>query len=138
MTYKQMLNAITSKTELAEKHVKACETEMDTNAKIQSNTELKARLSLLEQEFLMEMAKVGDFGCRKYAEEDWRDNPNVMVKARVDSLQRHVAKFSSSSFSDLDDDTNLSHLAHVAFNAMMLWWLVKHRPERDNRYKGTK
>lgn len=98
---------------------------------------LAARLSLLEQAFLMEMAKVGDFGCRKYAINDWRTNPKVTVDARIDSLLRHVGKFSSSAFDDLDDETNLSHLAHAAFNAMMLWWIVKYKPERDDRWKPS-
>jgi hypothetical protein len=126
--------------EEVEKHIRFLEVSIDMETGATKNVTdkpLTARLSLLEEEFLMEMAKVGDFGCRKYAEEDWRDNPAVMVKARVDSLRRHVAKFSSSSYSDLDDDTAISHLAHAAYNCMMLWWIAKYRPERDNRYKGA-
>lgn len=99
--------------------------------------QLKARMSLLDPDFLMEMAKVGDFGTKKYAEEDWRDNDAIMVKVRLDSLARHVAKFNSNNFSDLDHETNISHLAHAAFNCMMIWWIAKYRSERDNRYKGA-
>lgn len=99
---------------------------------------LKPRLSLLDDEFLMEMAKVGDFGTIKYAEEDWRDNAFVKVKARIDSAKRHLGKFASSAYSDLDDETNLSHMAHLAFNAMMLYWIAKHRSERDDRWKDTR
>lgn len=112
--------------------------DVDTEEKSITVAPLKARLSLLEDEFLMEMAKVGDFGCRKYAEEDWRDNDYVKVKERIDSLKRHVAKFSSSHFSDLDEETQLSHMAHAAFNCMMVYWIAKHRAERDNRYKKAK
>ena len=95
---------------------------------------LAARLSLLDQTFLMEMAKVGDFGCRKYAEEDWRDNPAVTVKKRLDSLLRHVAKFSSTDFLDTDEETQVSHLAHAAYNCMMIWWISENRRDRDNRW----
>lgn len=97
---------------------------------------LKARMSLLEQEFLMEMAKVGDFGTQKYAEEDWRNNEAVTVKKRLDSLMRHIAKFASSSEPDNDSDTNLSHLCHAAYNCMMIWWIEKNKKERDDRWKG--
>lgn len=105
---------------------------VDTQAKTKP---LTPRLSLLEQEFLFEMAKVMDFGTRKYAEEDWRDNPKVTVKGRLDSLFRHAGKFSSDLFDDLDADTSVSHLVAVAVNAMICWWIAKHRPERDDRYR---
>lgn len=96
----------------------------------------QARLELLEDEFLMEMGKVGAMGCDKYAEEDWRDNPVVLVKKRIGSAKRHIGKFASSSFSDLDEESNLHHLAHAAYNMMMCYWIAKHRPERDDRYKA--
>lgn len=104
----------------------------------QAKPELKARMSLLDADFLMEMAKVGDFGCAKYAEEDWRDNAAVTVKGRLDSMLRHAAKFQSIDHGDLDSETAISHLAHVAFNAMMIWWISENRRERDNRWNRGK
>lgn len=107
-------------------------------AQVEELPELKARLSLLDADFLMEMAKVGDFGCRKYAEEDWRDNAAVTVKGRLDSLLRHIAKFQSIDNADSDNETGISHLAHVAFNAMMIWWISENRVARDNRWNLVK
>lgn len=100
--------------------------------------QLKARMSLLDPDFLMEMARVMDFGTQKYAEEDWRDNDKVTVKKRMDSLGRHEAKFNSTTEDDVDEETGQSHLAAIAVNAMICWWIAKNRPERDDRYKGKK
>lgn len=100
--------------------------------------ELKARMSLLDPDFLVSMAKVMDFGTRKYSEEDWRDNPAVTVKKRMDSLGRHEAKINSATESDIDSDHGESHFASIAVNAMICWWICKNRPERDDRYKGPK
>jgi len=112
-------------------------TEIQVGAPV-STTELKARMSLLDPDFLQAMAKVMDFGTKKYAEEDWRDNPKVTVKGRMDSLGRHEAKINSAFESDIDSDHGESHFASIAVNAMICWWIAKNRPERDDRWKNKK
>ncbi len=105
---------------------------------IGSKKEFKARIALLEYEFIELMGKVADFGTQKYAEEDWRDNPKVKVKERIDSAYHHLGKLSSAHHEDYDEESKLHHAGHLAFNGMMIYWIAKYRSERDNRYKGPK
>jgi len=91
--------------------------------------------------FLMEpVIKVGSFAEKR------EDNPNgkyetfnflkgMHINDCLDSLKRHLMKFESPYESDNDEETQESHLAHIAWNALVALHMLKTRPELDDRYK---
>lgn len=91
--------------------------------------------------FLMEpVIRVGSHAEKRF------DNPNgkyetfnflkgMYVNDCLDSLKRHLMKFESPYESDNDEETQESHLAHIAWNALVALHMLKTRPELDDRYK---
>lgn len=63
---------------------------------------------------LMEVVKVATFGARKYEPESWKlvDNGSTRYKS---ALYRHLL-----DPQELDEESELDHLAHVAWNALAL------------------
>lgn len=53
----------------------------------------------------------------------------------LDSLKRHLMKFESPYSSDLDEESQCNHLAHIAWNALVALHMLKTRPDLDDRYK---
>lgn len=53
----------------------------------------------------------------------------------LDSLKRHLDSFESPYESDLDKETGLPHLAHIAWNALALLHSLKENSTLDDRYK---
>lgn len=91
--------------------------------------------------FLMEpVIRVGSFAEKR------EGNPNgkyetfnylkgMYVNDCMDSLKRHLMKFESPYHSDVDEETAESHLAHIAWNALVALHMLQTRPELDDRYK---
>lgn len=85
--------------------------------------------------FLIEpLIRVGDFGAKKYAAFNFLKG--LSVNACLDSAKRHMAAFEDPSVSDFDEESGLVHLAHAAWNLLVAAYMVKTRPDLDNRYKG--
>lgn len=59
----------------------------------------------------------------------------MYVNDCMDSLKRHLMKFESPYESDNDEETQESHLAHIAWNALVALHMLKTRPELDDRFK---
>ena len=75
----------------------------------------KERISLVYYSFLKEVAKVREFGAKKYGNpEDWR---GVVPGDYVDAAMRHLHK---STFELCDKESSLLHLSHAATNIMFL------------------
>lgn len=86
-------------------------------------------LSLVEP--LME---VGAKGALKYPAFNFLKG--MKVEDCMDSLKRHLMKFESHEHSDNDEETGLNHMAHCAWNALVICYMIKTRPDLDDRYKG--
>jgi hypothetical protein len=85
--------------------------------------------------FLMRpLAEVGQFGETKY--ETFNFLKGLGVLDTLDSMKRHMDKFEDPSFSDKDEESQCDHLAHVAWNALIALYMIKNRPDLDDRYKG--
>ena len=89
----------------------------------------KIRFDLLEPYAIEQLAKVFTKGAEKYEPNNWlKGMPWMDVVA---SLKRHLNEFEQGV--DFDEETNLYHMAHVAWNAMAIVSYYKHKPEFDNR-----
>ena len=64
---------------------------------------------------LLEVSKVGTYGAVKYTDNGWMEVPDGM-RRYDDAMMRHWLK--SSAGEVRDPDTNLSHLAHCAWNIL--------------------
>lgn len=89
----------------------------------------KLRYDLLEPYAIEQLVKVFTRGAEKYEPGNWlKGMPWMDVIA---SLERHLAEFKKGS--DFDNETQILHMAHCAWNALAIVSYYKHRPEFDNR-----
>ena len=78
----------------------------------------KVRLDLVLGGFskaLMAVGEVGTFGANKYTDDGWMEVPDG-ISRYSDALLRHYMKEKSGEIND--PDSNLSHAAHLAWNAL--------------------
>lgn len=95
----------------------------------------KPKMSHLAPEFIMSMAELMTKAEEKYAK--WNYAKGQSFCTALDSLERHLFKFKNGI--DFDDETESSHLTHVAVCAMIVWcswkYHVEKYPELDDRFK---
>jgi hypothetical protein len=80
---------------------------------------------------LIYVAKVGDFGAKKYGQ--WNYKAGMPWMKLLGSCSRHLAAFLRGE--DLDLESGLPHLAHLAYDALMLLDYQENHIELDDRYK---
>lgn len=96
----------------------------------------KPRLDLVLGDFhgaLWGVGLVGTFGANKYTDKGWCKVPNAEERY-LSAMLRHYLKYKLGE--ELDDESNLPHLAHLAWNALAVLQLhmenkiIEHK-ERD-------
>lgn len=95
----------------------------------------KAPLALIDPRFAEEVARVCAMGEKKYGANNWR---GLAVERLISAVKRHVASIEMSE--DVDSESGLGHAAHAASGLMFISWILKNRPEQDDRRwadKGT-
>jgi hypothetical protein len=75
----------------------------------------KLKYSLISPEFIESLTRVMQYGAEKYAENNW---VGLEKKRIFDALMRHVMEYWKGN--EIDADSGLPHLSHIAANAMML------------------
>ena len=93
-----------------EKHID----QHEAGAKLDSD---KPRTALVLNGFskaLLEVSKVGTFGANKYSDNGWKEVPNGVERYSSALLRHYLAEQTEY----LDSETNLSHAAAVAWNAL--------------------
>lgn len=105
---------------------------MDTKMQLGDRyNEGKVQWSLISWEALEPMVRVLEFGKMKYSAWNW--TKGLPVTEICDSLMRHLSSFLQGE--DNDQDSKLPHIGHIMCNAMFLSYMMKNRPDLDNRYK---
>lgn len=79
---------------------------------------------------IMELAKVWDFGARKYAKDNWKKVPDAKNRY-MNALCRHLLQ---SKNEPLDSESGISHIAHACFNALA----ILHFDLEENKKRFTK
>lgn len=98
---------------------------MDYNAK---HDEGKPRLSLVPTQIITDIARVREYGNKKYHDPDnWR---TVEVERYRDALFRHLLLYLDSPFGN-DEESGLPHLWHIAANVAFLCELEKDKLAAD-------
>lgn len=67
-------------------------------------------------EALMEVTKIGTFGANKYTPNGWKEVEDGK-RRYADAMLRHYFK---SKWEENDPDSDLLHLAHMAWNALAI------------------
>lgn len=89
-------------------------THRDQSAKADAG---KPRLSLVPTQIIFDVARVREYGCKKYGDpENWR---RVEVERYRDAAYRHLLKYLADP-TGKDEESGLSHLAHLACNVAFL------------------
>jgi hypothetical protein len=91
----------------------------------------KPDFSLIDAEWLEEVAKVMTFGKKKYAAHNWR--AGFSISRSLSAGLRHL--WAVVRGEDYVPESGLSHLAHLSCCAMFAYWHLKHRRDLDDRYK---
>lgn len=89
----------------------------------------KIRFGLLSIPALWEVAKVLEFGAKKYAPWNW--TKGLSWSDCYNSLQRHMNAWYLGE--EKDPETGLSHMAHVLCNAMFLMHFILFKTGTDDR-----
>lgn len=91
----------------------------------------KPMMGLIDSDFLEDLARVLSFGVKKYSAQNWRKG--LELSHFYNALQRHAVDWNRGM--DIDPESGLPTLSHLACELMFLHWLQKHRPDLDDRFK---
>jgi hypothetical protein len=92
--------------------------------------ESKRRMDLVPTSLVSSVARILEFGARKYGDNNWRKG---LKWSRVyAALQRHLADFWEGN--DLDSESGLPHLYHAACNIAFLIEFYDKRKDLDDRF----
>lgn len=89
----------------------------------------KPRMDLVLGEFtraLEEVGKVGTFGANKYTDKGWIEVDNG-IERYLSAMLRHYMKFRRGK--QKDEESGLSHLSHMVWNALAVLELYKRNEE---------
>ncbi len=91
----------------------------------------KPPVGLISSIALIEIAKVLEFGSRKYDSHNWRKG--IHWQRVIDASLRHILAFNNGE--DKDPESGLSHLAHAACCLVFLLEYEQRKQEFDDRFK---
>lgn len=89
----------------------------------------KPQWGLIDFNSLEEMVRVLEYGATKYSKDNWKKGlPTIEI---CESMLRHI--FAYLNGEDNDKESGISHIGHIMCNAMFLNYMMKNKPEFDNR-----
>jgi hypothetical protein len=109
-------------------HSKMQEVKETTGLKLDKE---KARVDLVDFEFVEGLGHVLGFGAKKYAAHNWRGG--IHFSRLLGAAIRHIGALNKGE--DVDPESGLPHVHHLGCCVMFLSWMMKHRPDLDDRYK---
>jgi len=86
---------------------------------------------ILAMKGIDEIAKVGEFGAKKYGQ--WNYMAGSEYMRFLGSCSRHLTLFIRGE--NLDHESGISHLAHLCYDALMLLEWQHRKRGLDDRYK---
>lgn len=93
----------------------------------------KPRMDLLDPLFLEDVAKVLTFGANKYAAHNWREG--IYYSRLIAAAYRHLGAINRGE--DIDPESGLPHTAHLGCCIQFLNWMMRTKPELDDRWKDS-
>lgn len=90
----------------------------------------KERYDLIPIECIEDLAKILTMGSNKYDANNWQKLENGEERYFA-ALMRHLV--ASRKGDKIDEESGLSHLAHVMCNVVFLLWLEKNKVNGENK-----
>jgi hypothetical protein len=90
----------------------------------------KAPLDLMPYCALEEISKALGFGAKKYSRGNFAKG--LEYSRLIAAALRHINQFNMGE--DLDSESGLSHIAHAGCMVVFLLYMIKHRPDMDDRW----
>ena len=82
------------------------------------------------------LAQVAQYGEGKYSMYNFlKGGPQNQY---LDSLKRHLDSYEDPTQPDNDVESGLSHMYHIAWNALVCAYMLENHPELDDRFKIEK
>ena len=92
----------------------------------------KYPMHLLDRHALEQVASVLAHGAAKYAPENWRGG--IAYSRLIAATLRHMMAVSDGE--DYDQESQLPHAAHAMCSLMFLLWMMRNRPDLDDRWRA--
>ena len=89
---------------------------------------------ILAMRGLISVSNVGDYGAKKYGQ--WNYKVGMPWMKLLGSCSRHLFQFILGM--DNDSESGLPHMAHLAYNSLMLLDYMETHREKDDRFKESK
>lgn len=89
----------------------------------------KARLHLIPIEALELMSETLEYGISKYNKRNYEKG--IQYTRLADAALRHLYQWLQKA--DLDEESGLNHVGHALSNLAMLAYMIKNKPEMDDR-----
>lgn len=93
----------------------------------------KLPMHLLDRTALEAMASVLGHGRDKYGAENWREG--IQYTRLIGAALRHLHALNDCE--DFDKESGLPHAAHAMTSLMFLLWMMRCRPDMDDRWRGA-
>lgn len=93
----------------------------------------KLPMHLLDRTALEAMASVLGHGRDKYGAENWREG--IQYTRLIGAALRHLHALNDCE--DFDKESGLPHAAHAMCSLMFLLWMMRCRPDLDDRWRGA-
>lgn len=93
--------------------------------------EEKSPIDLVDSAFLEGVANVLAMGAKKYSRHNWRRG--IAYSRLIAATYRHLGAINKGE--DLDSESGLPHVHHLACCVMFLSWMMQNKPELDDRWK---
>lgn len=93
--------------------------------------EVGERYDLLDPKFLQRMARVADYGARKYGERNWQEHRLKDGKSGINHALKHLMEYQAGVAHDKGAPSE--HLIAVAFNMMMEFYHVTREEEAQKK-----
>jgi hypothetical protein len=90
----------------------------------------KLPLELFPTDAIFEIGKVLQAGQKKYGKANWAEG--IEVSRLIGAAMRHIYQFNDAE--DNDEETQTLHIANAACNLMFAIWMMKNRPDLDDRW----
>ena len=92
----------------------------------------KVEWSLVDYKSLEPMVRVLEYGCKKYARNNWRKG--MPVTQIIESMLRHTYKLLEGEL--VDPESGIEHVGHIQCNAMFLAYVLNEKPEFNDLEKS--
>ena len=79
------------------------------------------------------LAQVAQYGEGKYSMYNYLKGGSQ--NQYLDCIKRHLDAYEDPRQDDLDNESRINHLAHVAWNSLVAIYMLENFPELDDRFK---